>query len=119
AAPGANQRTLYFDVTANKLYEQTVKDASKGPIVNSGQYSFGGLADPFFAAVFLAEGNNGMQLTSFADNVRTVLNEKPDLYSGAALSDGEVNRFDVFVGPKDIDLLRRVNPKLEQVVDFG
>ena len=36
-----------------------------------------------------------------------------------AVSDGEANRFEVFVGPKDLDLLRRVNPKLEQVVDFG
>ena len=118
-APGANQRTLYFDVPGNKLNELNVKDASSGPITHNGQYSFGGLADPFFAAVFVAEGNSGMQLTSFADHVRTVLNEKPDLYSGAALSDGEINRFDVFVGPKDIDLLRRVNPKLEQVVNFG
>ena len=29
------------------------------------------------------------------------------------------NRFQMFVGPKDIDILKRVNPKLEQVVDFG
>jgi YidC/Oxa1 family membrane protein insertase len=29
------------------------------------------------------------------------------------------NRFSLFVGPKDIDVLRSVNPKLEQVVDFG
>src|SRR5438874_10587568 len=49
---------------------------------------------------FLAEGAAGMQQISFADNVRTVLNEKPELYSGVALSDGEANRFEVFVGPK-------------------
>ena len=36
-----------------------------------------------------------------------------------AVSDGTANRFEVFVGPKDIDLLKRINPKLEQVVDFG
>ena len=29
------------------------------------------------------------------------------------------NRFELFVGPKDVDILRRVNPKLEQLVDFG
>lgn len=29
------------------------------------------------------------------------------------------NRFSMFVGPKDINILRGVNPKLEQVVDFG
>ena len=69
--PSANQRTLYFDVANNKLNEQTVKDAAKGPVTNSGQFSFGGLADNYFAAVFLAEGTGSMQQVSFADNVRT------------------------------------------------
>jgi YidC/Oxa1 family membrane protein insertase len=118
-APSANQRTLYFDVPNNKLNEQTVKDAAKAPLVNEGQFSFGGLADNYFAAVFLAEGIGSVKQISFADTVPTVLNQKPDMYSGMAISDGEANRFDVFVGPKDIDLLRSVNPKLEQVVDFG
>jgi YidC/Oxa1 family membrane protein insertase len=36
-----------------------------------------------------------------------------------AISDGPLNRFDVFVGPKDIGLLKKINPKLESVVDFG
>ena len=40
-------------------------------------------------------------------------------FTGAAVSDGAGNRFELFVGPKDIDLLKRINPKLEQVVDFG
>ena len=30
-----------------------------------------------------------------------------------------VNRFTLFVGPKDIDLLRRVDPKLQQMIDWG
>ncbi len=30
-----------------------------------------------------------------------------------------VNRFTLFVGPKDIDLLRRVDPKLQQLIDWG
>jgi len=38
---------------------------------------------------------------------------------GTAVGEGTVNRFTLFVGPKDLDTLRRVNPKLEQVVDFG
>jgi len=29
------------------------------------------------------------------------------------------NRFSLFVGPKDLDILKKVSPKLEQVVDFG
>ena len=30
-----------------------------------------------------------------------------------------LNSLSLFVGPKDTDLLRKVNPKLEQVVDWG
>ncbi|MEI9973419.1 MAG: YidC/Oxa1 family insertase periplasmic-domain containing protein [Ignavibacteriota bacterium] len=32
---------------------------------------------------------------------------------------GAVNHFRLFVGPKDYDLLKRVDPKLEQLVNFG
>ena len=119
ATASASERTLYFDVADNKLREQSSKAAAKGPITNSGQFSFGGLADTYFAAVFLAEGNAGMQQITFADNVPTAFNKTAEYHSGVAVSDGEVNRFEVFVGPKDLDQLRRINPKLEQVVDFG
>src|ERR1019366_3315851 len=61
ANPASSQRTLYFDVATNKLVEQAPKSASKGPLSANGNYSFAGIADVYFAAVFLAEGNSGMQ----------------------------------------------------------
>ena len=114
-----NQRTLYFDVAANKLVEQAPKSAAKGPVPSGGNHSFAGIADTYFAAVFLAEGNGAMREVTFEDTVKTHLEETPVPLSGVALSDGPANRFEVFVGPKDIDVLKRINPKLEQVVDFG
>jgi YidC/Oxa1 family membrane protein insertase len=115
----ANQRTLYFDVTQNKLVEQRANAAKNGPVTASGNFSFAGLADTFFAAVFLPEGNTAMQEVTFSDTARTTFEEKPAPFAGAAVSDGSTNRFELFIGPKDVDLLKRVNPKLEQVVDFG
>ncbi|MGA2269394.1 MAG: membrane protein insertase YidC [Bryobacteraceae bacterium] len=115
----ANQHTLYFDVAQNKLVEQRASAAKNGPVTASGNFSFGGLADTFFAAVFLPDGKTAMQQVTFSDTVRTAFDEKPEPFAGAAVSDGAANRFDLFVGPKDVDLLKRVNPKLEQVVDFG
>ena len=47
----ANQRTLYFDVTQNKLVEQRASAAKNGPVTASGNFSFAGIADTFFAAV--------------------------------------------------------------------
>jgi YidC/Oxa1 family membrane protein insertase len=119
ASVAANQRTLYYDVAQNKLVEQAAKAASNGPVTNSGNFSFGGLGDNYFEAVFLSEGNNMTQVT-FADRVKTPLEEvgvQP--FTGVGVGDGDANRFELFVGPKDVDLLGKINPKLEQTVDFG
>jgi YidC/Oxa1 family membrane protein insertase len=112
-------KTVYFDVTNNKLNEKTASNAKSGPLNASGNFSFAGLADSYFAAVFLPEGNSTTQFITFSDTVRTPADEKPQPFAGAAISDGETNRFELFLGPKDVDLLKSINPKLEQVVDFG
>jgi YidC/Oxa1 family membrane protein insertase len=121
ANPSANQRTLYFDVAENKLREKTVRDAKSGPLAASGNFSFAGIADTYFAAVFLPEGNNRtVEVVTVADTAHTpVADEKPAQFPGVAVSEGTENRFELFVGPKDLDLLGKVNPKLVQVVDFG
>jgi YidC/Oxa1 family membrane protein insertase len=115
----ANQHTVYFDVTQNKLVEQRANAAKNGPVTAGGNFSFAGIADTFFAAVFLPEGGAAMQEVTFSDTARTTFEEKPAPFAGAGVSNGATNRFALFVGPKDVDLLKRVNPKLEQVVDFG
>ncbi len=117
-APSVN-RTLYFDASDNKLVEKYAKAAKDGPVTSAGNYSFGGIADQYFVAAFLPEGSGAMSQTTFSDTVRTALEEKPAAFAGTAVSDGPVNHLSVFVGPKDLDLMKRVNPKLEQVVDFG
>jgi YidC/Oxa1 family membrane protein insertase len=117
--PSANQKTIYFDLTANSLKEHPAKDASKGPVTYSGTFSFAGIEDGYFTAVFLPDSNATMQEVTFSDNTRTPLIEKPADYTGAAVSMGAVNHFRVFVGPKDYDLLKRVDPKLEQLINFG
>jgi YidC/Oxa1 family membrane protein insertase len=106
-------------VAQNKLVEQRANAAKNGPVMAGGSFSFAGLADTFFAAVVLPEGNTAMQTVTFSDSVRTTFEEKPAPFVGTAVSDGPINRFEMFIGPKDVDLLKRVNPKLEQVVDFG
>jgi YidC/Oxa1 family membrane protein insertase len=117
--PAANQKTIYFNLAANSLKEQTVSAAKNGPATASGSFSFAGVEDSFFTAVFLPEGNATVQEVTFSDTTRTPLIEKPAAYTGAAVSMGAVNHFKVFVGPKDYDLLKRVDPKLEQLINFG
>jgi len=56
---------------------------------------------------------------TFDDTVKTAHEQNAVALSGVAVGSGAANKFELFVGPKDIDLLKRINPKLEQVVDFG
>jgi YidC/Oxa1 family membrane protein insertase len=119
--PAAAERTLYFNVPQNKLVEQYAKAAKSGPVTASGDFSFSGIADTYFASVFLSENGGAMQQVTFSDTVPTPVDKTPAPFPGVATAEpgAPLNRFSLFVGPKDIDLLRRINPKLEQVVDFG
>jgi YidC/Oxa1 family membrane protein insertase len=119
-APGS-ARALYFNVTDNKLVEMNSGSAKNGPVAANGNFSFAGIADAYFAAVFLPRDKApaSMQEITFNDSTPTAIDQTPARFAGAAVSQGASNNFELFVGPKDLDLLKRINPKLEQVVDFG
>ncbi len=118
--PAGAAQTLYFDAAQGKLVKNNAKAAKNGPATASGHYSFAGVEDTYFVAALLPEsGNPQLETVTFADSVRTPAEEKEAPFAGVAVGDGPVSRFSMFVGPKDIDTLRAVNPKLEQIVDFG
>jgi YidC/Oxa1 family membrane protein insertase len=114
----AAQHALYYDLPAAKLQVKQVKDAKDGPVSASGQFSFLGLEDSYFAAVFLPGNRSSVEQTTYADSVPDA-NGKDEQRIGAGVGGEGVNTLSLFVGPKDTDLLRRVDPKLEQVVDWG
>jgi len=114
----AGQHSLHYDTAQNKLIVQEAKSAKDGPVINSGNFSFAGLEDTFFAAVVLPKGQVEIQtLQDMLPSSSDPAKEEPHV--GGALGGDGVNRFSMFLGPKDIDLLRRVDPKLENIVDFG
>ena len=117
-AAGA-QRTVFYDASAGKLRLKSAKDAEDGALTDTGDFTFAGIQDNYFAAVFLP--NDGGQLTvhTIADNVPSAVDKNEKLHVGVAVGGHAQNQFAVFVGPKDVDLLKRINPKLEQLVDFG
>jgi YidC/Oxa1 family membrane protein insertase len=118
--PANSGRALYFNVSENKLVEENAGTAKNGPVSSSGNYSFAGIADNYFAAVFLPENPATVRQTVFSNSVKTPYEkEKPVPFVGVAVSDGGANDFEVFVGPKDLDQLKRINPKLEELVSFG
>ncbi|MEO8132341.1 MAG: membrane protein insertase YidC, partial [Bryobacteraceae bacterium] len=114
----AGQHSLHFDTAQNKLIVQEAKSAKDGPVTNSGNFSFAGLEDTFFAAVVVPKGQVEIQtMQDMLPSASDPAKEEPHV--GAAVGGEGVNRFSMFLGPKDIDLLRKVDPKLENIVDFG
>ena len=115
----ATENTVRYDATAGKLIKKSTKDAKNGPITDSGNYTFGGLEDNFFAAVALPAGSSPLEIRTFSDQIKLPNQEKPTPFIGAGISTGAENDFSLYVGPKDIEILKKVNPKLAQIVDWG
>ncbi|HEY7211298.1 MAG TPA: membrane protein insertase YidC [Bryobacteraceae bacterium] len=115
----ATQHTVRFDASASKLVTKTAKDAKNGPVTDSGNYTFAGLEDSFFAAVALPAGASTLEVRTYSDSVKPPGEDKPQPYVGAGLSTGPQDDLSFFVGPKDVDILKAVNPKLSQLIDWG
>jgi YidC/Oxa1 family membrane protein insertase len=115
----ASLHSLHFDLAQNKLIVEQAKVAKNGPVSVSGSYSFAGIEDTYFAAVALPADRSSFEIRAFSDQVSPAPGQAETPYLGAGVGGAGENHFSMFVGPKDIDILKRVNPKLEQVVNFG
>ena len=114
-----SEQTVRYDANAGKLIKKSAKDAKDGPITDSGNYTFGGLEDNFFAAVALPVDSSALEIRTYNDALKGANEDKTTPYVGVGISTGTENELSLYVGPKDIDILRKVNPKLAQLVDWG
>ena len=121
AVPNAASQTseVYYDSATDKVERQKAKDAKNGPLNKDGSFAWVGLEDQYFAAVFLPSGNGTLATTIFDDQVKTAFNSTEDAFVGLAVGGEAENRLSLYIGPKEIDTLRALNPKLESIVDFG
>ena len=123
----AEEHAVYFDphetsmlgLSQGKLVTKDAKSVKDGPVLTTGDYSFAGLDDRFFAAVFLPKDNTPIKVESIKDDVPPAPAGKEEMRVGVEVGGDSVNNFSLFVGPKDLDLLRRVDPKLSQLIDWG
>ncbi len=113
------EHSLYYDEAAGKLRIKTGKDGKNGPVSEKGAFLFAGIEDAYFAAVFLPADNTTIEIDSYGDNLPRGPDKKLDLHAGVAVGGDSLNRFALFVGPKDVDLLNTVDPKLKQLIDWG
>jgi YidC/Oxa1 family membrane protein insertase len=115
----SEQHAIFFDLNETKLRTHVAKDAKNGPVNDEGNFSFAGIEDKYFTAAFQPVGSGPLRLVTFGDTVATAADPKEQPRVGAGIGHPVRNDFALFVGPKDIDILRQVNPKLVNVVDFG
>src|SRR6185437_9016053 len=115
----SSQHTVRFDAGSNKLITKTAKDAKNGPVTDSGNYMFAGLEDTFFAAVALPAEGTSLECRTYSDEAKVPGESKPIALVGDGISTGTQNNLSLYIGPKDQDILHKVNPKLVKLIDWG
>ncbi len=115
----AQQRMVAVEAVSGKIQTKDHKAGKDGPVTESGNFSFAGIEDNFFAAVFLPHSGAGLTIRTFSDKVPGAVDKTETEHTGTAVGGSADNQFALFVGPKDLDLLRAIDPRLEQMVDFG
>ena len=68
-AHASTLRSLYFDPSNNKLVKTEAKAAKNGPVSSVGSYSFAGIEDSYFTAVFLPAGQPSFEIRTYSDQV--------------------------------------------------
>jgi YidC/Oxa1 family membrane protein insertase len=117
--PASVEDVAYYDESNSKLVQSALKSADKGPVTSSGQYSFAGVEDSYFAALALpGESNTGIAVTTYSDLVPSAAGAD-EKRIGTGVGGSGLNSFNAFVGPKDSQILGAVNPKLDKLIDWG
>jgi YidC/Oxa1 family membrane protein insertase len=117
-APG-HQETVRFDDSRRKLITENAKAAKNGPVKSAGNYAFAGIADQYFLAAFLPPPNTQLVTVTYSDSVATPVNPKEELYPGVGVGGQAQNQLGLYVGPKELNALKKVNPRLQDVIDWG
>ena len=114
------QHAVFFDGEKNKLNTEDSKTAKNGPVMHSGSFLFAGLEDNYFAAVVLPESGTSFDFQVWQDSFKV----KPDAteetaHVGTAVGGQPALKLRIFVGPKNLDILRSTDQKLDQIIDWG
>jgi YidC/Oxa1 family membrane protein insertase len=117
--PSSQESAVFYDTATDKVDRKKAKDAKNGPLNMDGAFGWVGVEDQYFAAVLLPSGNATLQTTIFDDQVKTPFNGAEDAFLGLAVGGDAENRQSLYLGPKDPETLRKLNPKLASIVDFG
>jgi YidC/Oxa1 family membrane protein insertase len=88
------------------------------PLLQGGAMLFAGIEDQFFTATFIPNGSD-VSLWHWMENYTANGGSEPTAEMAAGTSTPGPLRVRVYVGPKDLALLSKVHPSLEELVNFG
>ncbi len=92
------------------------------PLEEAGPMEYAGIQDQFFAAVFIPDGSD-ISLWSWQQWRHSTANGQAVSEPQAEMAVGAMNpgpvKLRAYVGPKDLALLGKVHPSLEELVSFG
>jgi YidC/Oxa1 family membrane protein insertase len=111
--------SVHYDTANAKLVVEEAKIAKDGPALVSGSFGFVGLEDAYFAAVILPEPGLTADFQTWDDIFKSPGSDDDVSHVGVAFGTQGAIDTTLFVGPKDLDLLRQAHPRLEQLVDWG
>jgi YidC/Oxa1 family membrane protein insertase len=114
-----HQQSIRYDLEKKKLVEQAAKAAQGGPSRADGLFSFAGIQDQYFTAAFLPPQNTAVQTTLFDDIVGSPVDGTEKPYPGVAVGGESRNQLALYLGPKSVSTLAKINPRLEDIIDWG
>ncbi len=117
-AAADTMHSIVFDTAENKLVVNDADYAKSGPQTRTGSFAFAGLEDKYFAIVNLPSGTGSTELYTINDPVPDAEGKDRPIVGGAIGGEAS-NKLTLFVGPKDYNLLKSVDPRLEGLIDFG
>jgi YidC/Oxa1 family membrane protein insertase len=88
------------------------------PFLQGGPMEFTGIEDQFFTATFIPNGTD-LSLWHWMQNYTANGNNEPTAEMAAGTATPGPLRVKVYVGPKDLALLSKVHPSLEELINFG
>ncbi len=115
----ASQHAIYFNRDKQELVSKAGGDVKTGVMIQRGNYAFAGIQDTYFAAAALPSESGQFEVHFVNDKLPNAIDQKEDLFAGVAMGGEANNQFQLFLGPKDVDLMRTISPRLDQLVDWG
>ena len=115
-----NSTTYFYDPTARELTRNLAGDVEEERSMHTGSYSYAGIDDLFFAAVFLPiEGGSELRLESSAVQLEAAGGGDKQPFAAMAVGGGEKNQLQAYIGPKKFLLVTSIRQELGEIVDFG